>query len=56
MSKLPTPMCHIGKVPVYSASHVKAAYEDGRRAMLDEVLKIAPESISVLLERLQEGK
>lgn len=32
------------------------AYEDGRRAMLDEVLKLAPESISVLLEKLKEAQ
>ena len=50
------PFAFIGKQPVFSAKQVSRAFEDGRRAMLDEVLKIAPDSVKVLIERLQEGK
>ena len=56
MSKLPKPIGQIANMPIYSASHVKSAYEQGRRDMLDEVLKIAPDSVKILIERLQEGK
>ena len=50
------PFAFIGKQPVFSAKQVSRAFEDGRRAMLDEVLKLAPDSIAILLDKLKEGK
>lgn len=47
--------CRLKFEPITKSATGKA-FEDGRRAMLDEVLKIAPDSISVLLEKLKEGK
>lgn len=45
--------CRLKFEPITKRSEGKA-YEDGRRAMLDEVLKLAPDSISVLLDKLKE--
>ena len=45
--------CKIKFEPITKSATGKA-FEHGRRAMLDEVLRIAPDSISVLLERLKE--
>ena len=56
MSKLPAPYGIVNGVPLYLAKHIKTGYEQGRRDLLDEVLRIAPDSVSVLLERLKEGK
>ena len=56
MSKLPKPFAVINSTPVFTSRTVKQSYEQGRRDMLDEVLKIAPDSVKVLIERLQEGK
>lgn len=56
MSKLPKPFAVINSTPVFTAGTVRHSYEAGRRDMLDEVLRIAPDSVKVLIERLQEGK
>ena len=50
------PFAFIGKQPVYSGKQVSRAFEDGRRTMLDEVLRIAPDALAVLLDKLKEGK
>ena len=54
MSKMPDPEIYYGKMALYSAKQVRAAFEDGRRAMLNEVLKLAPDAMAVLLQRLKE--
>ena len=56
MSKLPKPYGVVNEVPVYLARSITLAYEAGRRDMLDEVLKLAPDSITTLLEKLKDGK
>lgn len=56
MTKLPDPYAYIGKAPVYSANQVKNSFEAGRKAMLDEVLRVAPESLAVLLQVLDDRK
>ena len=56
MSKLPKPFAIVNDTPLFTARAVKAAYEQGRRDMLDEVLRIAPDSIAILLDKLKEGK
>ena len=56
MSKLPKPYAIVNDTPLFTARAVKQSYEQGRRDMLDEVLKIAPDSVKILIERLQEGK
>lgn len=56
MSKLPKPYGVVNEVPVFLARHIKLAYEEGRRDMLDEVLKIAPDSVRILIARLKEGE
>ena len=56
MSKLPKPFAIVNETPLFTSRTVKQSYEQGRRDMLDEVLRIAPDSISVLLDKLKEGK
>ena len=56
MSKLPKPFAVINQTPVFTAGTVRHSYEAGRRDMLDEVLRIAPDSITTLLEKLKDGK
>lgn len=56
MTKLPKPFAAINGTSVFTVRTVKVAYEQGRRDMLDEVLKIAPDAMAVLLERLGDGK
>lgn len=54
MSKLPDPEIYHGKIALYSARQLRTAFEDGRRAMLDEVIKLAPDAMVVLLKAVDE--
>lgn len=50
MNKLPQPETPYG----FSKCQLRLAYEEGRKAMLDEVLRLAPNSMLILLKAFDD--
>jgi len=56
MSKLPEPYAVVAGKALYTGNQLKHTFEAGRVSMFEEVLKVAPESLQVLLKVLEDKK